>query len=140
QVVPMWRVTERIVRSGFVMACRLAPSPTRTSPAFENATTERVVRLPSELGITTASPVSRNETTELVVPRSMPTALGMAGSPCVGMKGHRRAKSPTRIEVEGGVGNFYDNGVEVPARTSPSPARALTVATPVQAARHAKTR
>ena len=76
----MWRLTERIVRSGLVMAWRLATSPTSTSPDLENATTEGVVRLPSELGMTTGSPASRNETTELVVPRSMPTALGMAGS------------------------------------------------------------
>ena len=73
----MWRLIERKVRSGFVMACRLATSPTRTSPAFEKATTEGVVREPSELGITTGSPASRTETTELVVPRSIPTALAM---------------------------------------------------------------
>ena len=77
QLVPMWRFTERIVRSGLVMAWRLATSPTRTSPVFENATTDGVVRDPSELGMTTGSPASRTETTELVVPRSMPTALGM---------------------------------------------------------------
>src|SRR5215510_14869423 len=138
QAVPMWRLTDRIVRSGLVIAWRLATSPTSTSPDFEKATTEGVVRLPSELGITTGSPASRNETTELVVPRSMPTALGMVGSPCVGMKVHRRSKSPTRIEVERWIGNFYDKAVEVPARTSPSLASALTLATPVQAARHAK--
>ena len=44
QLVPMWRLTERIVRSGLVMAWRLATSPTRTSPVFENATTDGVVR------------------------------------------------------------------------------------------------
>ncbi len=33
---------------------------------------------PSLLGMTTGSPASRTATTELVVPRSMPTALGMA--------------------------------------------------------------
>src|SRR5215212_5468703 len=79
QPVPMWRFTERIVRSGLVMAWRLATSPTRTSPPLENATTDGVVRAPSELGMTTGSPASRTETTELVVPRSMPTALGMGG-------------------------------------------------------------
>ena len=73
----MWRFTERKVRSGLVMAWRLATSPTRTSPAFEKATTEGVVREPSELGMTTGSPASRTETTELVVPRSIPTALAM---------------------------------------------------------------
>ncbi len=77
QLVPMWRLTERTVRSGFVMAWRFATSPTSTSPVFEKATTDGVVREPSALGITTGSPASSTETTELVVPRSMPTALGM---------------------------------------------------------------
>src|SRR5262249_18186531 len=75
QSVPMWRLTERTVRSGFVMAWRLATSPTSTSPVFENATTDGVVRAPSELGMTAGSPASRVDTTELVVPRSIPTAL-----------------------------------------------------------------
>ncbi len=77
QLSPMWRLIERNVRSGLVMAWRFATSPTSTSPAFEKATTDGVVRAPSALGMTTGSPASRNETTELVVPRSMPTALGM---------------------------------------------------------------
>ena len=77
QLVPMWRLTDRIVRSGLVMAWRLATSPTRTSPPLEKATTDGVVREPSALGMTTGSPASRTATTELVVPRSMPTALGM---------------------------------------------------------------
>src|SRR5579863_5921276 len=81
QEVPMWRLTERIVRSGFVMAWRLATSPTRTSPDFENPTTDGVVRPPSALGMTTGSPASRTLTTELVVPRSIPTALGIALPP-----------------------------------------------------------
>src|SRR5215475_10180302 len=79
QLVPMWRLTERIVRSGFVMAWRLATSPTRTSPDFEKATTDGVVRAPSALGITEGSPASSTATTELVVPRSMPTALDIRG-------------------------------------------------------------
>src|SRR6478735_9832567 len=77
QSVPMWRFTDRIVRSGLVIACRLATSPTSTSPVFENATTDGVVRAPSALGMTTGSPPSSTDTTELVVPRSMPTALAM---------------------------------------------------------------
>src|SRR5438067_11751809 len=80
QLVPMWRFTERMVRSGLVMAWRLATSPTRTSPVLEKPTTEGVVRPPSALGMTVGSPPSRTETTELVVPRSMPTALGMETS------------------------------------------------------------
>src|SRR5437764_14093346 len=77
QLVPMWRFTERMVRSGLVMAWRLATSPTSTSPALEKPTTEGVVRAPSALGMTVGSPASSTEPTELVVPRSMPTALGM---------------------------------------------------------------
>src|SRR5213082_2864547 len=78
QEVPISRLIERKVRSGFVMAWRLATSPTRISPVLLKATTEGVVRWPSALGMTTGSPPSRTETTELVVPRSIPTAFGMA--------------------------------------------------------------
>ena len=66
-----------MVRSGLVIACRLATSPTSTSPVLENPTTEGVVRPPSALGMTTGSPASRTLTTELVVPRSIPTAFAM---------------------------------------------------------------
>src|SRR3954467_4607165 len=89
QLVPMWRFTERTVRSGLVMAWRLATSPTRTSPVFEKATTDGVVRAPSELGMTTGSPASKTETTEFVVPRSIPTALAMGVPPCPGGPGDR---------------------------------------------------
>src|SRR5580692_10000643 len=63
------------------MAWRLATSPTRTSPDFENPTTDGVVRPPSALGMTTGSPASKTLTTELVVPRSIPTALGIVLPP-----------------------------------------------------------
>ena len=53
QLVPMWRLTERMVRSGLVMAWRLATSPTSTSPSLAKATTDGVVRDPSALGMTT---------------------------------------------------------------------------------------
>ena len=52
QLVPMWRLTERIVRSGLVIAWRLATSPTSTSPDLAKPTTDGVVRLPSALGMT----------------------------------------------------------------------------------------
>src|SRR4051812_26151938 len=78
QSVPMWRFTERMVRSALVTACRLATSPTRTSPFLANATTDGVVRDPSALAMTVGSPPSRTLTTELVVPRSMPTARAMS--------------------------------------------------------------
>src|SRR5581483_402538 len=81
QLVPISRFTDRIVRSALVTAWRLATSPTRTSPVLEKATTEGVVRAPSALGMTVGSPPSSTETTELVVPRSMPTALGMGEPP-----------------------------------------------------------
>src|SRR5580658_5175557 len=76
-VSPMCRFTERMVRSGLVMAWRLATSPTSTSSDLEKPTTEGVVLPPSALGMTVGSPASRTLTTELVVPRSIPTALGM---------------------------------------------------------------
>ena len=79
QPVPMWRLTERIVRSGLVMAWRLATSPTRTSPFLAKATTDGVVRPPSALGMTVGLAGLEDATTELVVPRSMPTALAMWG-------------------------------------------------------------
>src|ERR1700733_5722996 len=81
QPVPMWRLTERIVRSGLVMAWRFATSPTSTSPVLEKPTTDGVVLPPSAFGITTGSPASNTLTTELVVPRSIPTALAISAVP-----------------------------------------------------------
>src|ERR687897_922644 len=78
QCSPMWRLIDRKVRSGLVIACRLATSPTSTSPVLEKATTDGVVRAPSALGMTVGSPPSRVATTELVVPRSIPTALAIS--------------------------------------------------------------
>src|SRR6185503_14736785 len=72
---PMKRLIENTVFLGFVTAWRFATVPTRRSPSLVNATTEGVVRPPSALGITTGSPPSITETTELVVPRSMPMIL-----------------------------------------------------------------
>src|SRR5205085_7092682 len=61
--------------SGLVTAWRFATCPTRRLPSLVNATTEGVVRPPSELVITVGSPPSITATTELVVPRSMPIIL-----------------------------------------------------------------
>src|SRR6478735_2023268 len=82
QLVPMWRLTERMVRSTLVTAWRLATSPTSTSPFLAKATMDGVVRAPSALAMTVGSPPSRTETTELVVPRSIPTARDMQSSYC----------------------------------------------------------
>src|SRR3954453_3140916 len=73
----MCRLTDRIVRSTLVTACRLATSPTSTSPFLAKATTDGVVRAPSVLVMTGGSPPSRTETTEFVVPRSIPTGRAM---------------------------------------------------------------
>src|ERR1700683_685340 len=96
QSVPMWRFTDRMVRSGLVMAWRLATSPTRTSPDLEKATTEGVVRPPSALGMTTGSPGSRTLTTELVVPRSIPTALDI----CVASESRPEPGDPRRTLID----------------------------------------
>src|ERR1700743_92321 len=79
----MCRLTDLMVRSTLVTAGFLAGWPTSTSPFFANATTDGVVREPSELAITVGSPPSRTATTELVVPRSMPTARAMKVPPDV---------------------------------------------------------
>src|SRR5690554_3239566 len=77
QSVPMWRLTDAMVRSTLVTAWRFAVSPTRVSPSLVKATTDGVVRKPSAFAMTVGSPPSRTETTELVVPRSIPTARAM---------------------------------------------------------------
>src|SRR6266480_2314219 len=71
----MKRLIEKIVFSGLVIAWRLATWPTRRSPDLAKATTDGVMRPPSELVMTCGSPASMAATTELVVPRSMPMIL-----------------------------------------------------------------
>src|SRR5512145_2874558 len=68
----MKRLTEKTVFWGLVTAWRLAACPTSLSPVFENATTEGVVRAPSEFSKTTGSPPSITAMQELVVPKSIP--------------------------------------------------------------------
>src|SRR5436190_11041225 len=67
-----------MVFSGLSTACLFASCPTRRSPVLVNATTEGVNRLPSEFVITVGFPPSITETTEFVVPKSIPTAFAMA--------------------------------------------------------------
>ena len=71
----MKRLMEKIVFSGFVIACRLATWPTRRSPLFAKATTDGVIRPPSAFVMTWGSPPSIAATAEFVVPRSMPMIL-----------------------------------------------------------------
>src|SRR6202012_3956974 len=61
-----------------MIACRRASWPTRRSPCGVKATTEGGVRDPSVLGITLGLPASVAAMTELVVPRSMPTATAIS--------------------------------------------------------------
>src|SRR4029077_6909110 len=71
----MKRLIEKMVLRGLVTDWRLATWPTRRSPLLVKATTDGVVRPPSWFGITTACPPSMTETTELVVPKSIPMIL-----------------------------------------------------------------
>src|ERR1700733_13759282 len=64
-----------MVFSGLVTDWRLATVPTSRSPVLVKATTDGVVRPPSWFGMTTAWPPSMTETTELVVPKSIPMIL-----------------------------------------------------------------
>ena len=71
----MKRFTEKTVFCGFVTAWRFAAWPTSRSPVFENATTDGVVRAPSEFSNTTGSPPSITAMQEFVVPKSIPRIL-----------------------------------------------------------------
>src|SRR5213082_2470434 len=77
----MNRLIENTVFSGLTAAWRRASWPTRRSPDLVKATTDGVVRPPSAFGMTTGSPASMTATTELVVPRSMPTVFAIVISP-----------------------------------------------------------
>src|SRR5690349_10770970 len=86
---PISRFTAYRVFLALVTAWRLAGAPTRISPSSVYATTEGVVRAPSEFSITLGLPPSMIATHELVVPRSMPMIFAMMGVPfliqvCVG--------------------------------------------------------
>ncbi len=77
----MKRLIEKIVFSGFITAWRLATVPTRRSPESVKATTEGVVRPPSEFSRTVGSPPSITATQELVVPRSIPIVFATSSVP-----------------------------------------------------------
>src|SRR3989442_3033132 len=76
---PMKRLTEKMVFSGLVIACRLATCPTSRSPVRGlTATTDGVRRPPSAFSSTVGSPASMTATTLLVVPRSIPRTFAMS--------------------------------------------------------------
>ena len=81
QSVPMCLLTEIMVLSGFVTACRLAVIPISRSPSLLNATTEGVVLAPSAFAITIGSPFSMVATQLFVVPKSIPITLLICSSP-----------------------------------------------------------
>src|SRR5581483_5710025 len=127
----MCRLIELIVRSGLVTAWRFASCPTSRSPVFVNATTEGVVRDPSELAMTVGLCPSITATTEFVVPRSMPTtfAIGVCVSlseqrgPSVtgslprtpsGLAAYRRSRDVSRCRLPGGGAALsYDAGADL---------------------------
>src|SRR6185436_722132 len=70
-----------MVCDALVTACRRAGTPTTTSPAPVQATTDGVIRSPSGDASTCACPRSSSAAThELVVPRSMPMMRVIAWS------------------------------------------------------------
>ena len=73
----MKRLMEYTVLRGFVTAWRLAASPTTRSPVLVKATTDGVVRLPSEFSSTIGSPPSMAAMQEFVVPKSIPNTFGI---------------------------------------------------------------
>src|SRR6185369_11516166 len=73
----MKRLMEYTVFRGLVTAWRLAASPTRRSPLLVKATTDGVVRLPSEFSRTSGSPPSMTAMHEFVVPKSMPNTFAI---------------------------------------------------------------
>src|SRR4030095_4776104 len=75
----MSRLTAKTVFSGLVIAWRRAIWPTSRSPESVKATTEGVVRLPSEVGVTFGAPPFMTAQHDLVVPRSIPITFAMWG-------------------------------------------------------------
>ena len=72
---------DEIVFVGFVMAWRRARRPTSRSPVSVKATTDGVIRSPSELVMTVGEPPSRTATQENVVPKSMPIIFSLIVPP-----------------------------------------------------------
>src|SRR6185503_5678365 len=77
---PMRRFTAYSVFFALVTAWRFAGAPTRISPSSMYATTDGVVRAPSEFSMTLGAPFSITATQEFVVPRSMPMIFDMYSS------------------------------------------------------------
>src|SRR4051812_42634213 len=102
---PMRRLIAYSVFLGLVTAWRLAGAPTSTSPSSMKATTEGVVRAPSEFSMTFGLPPSMIATQELVVPRSMPMIFAMGGA---------LVQVFVRYGVGRGFCNCYQGGAQDP--------------------------
>ena len=76
----MWRLTERNGAVGVGDGLALGDLADEHLAVLGERHDRRGGADPSALGMTTGSPPSRTETTELVVPRSMPTAFAMCCS------------------------------------------------------------
>src|SRR4030095_11858630 len=83
---PISRLIAYSVFLGLVIACRLADAPTSISPSSWYATTDGVVRAPSEFSMTLGVPPSMMATQLLVVPRSMPMILPMIKTSVIRMR------------------------------------------------------
>src|ERR1700684_4358212 len=114
----MYRLIEEIVRSGLVTAWRFASCPTSRSPVLVNATTEGVVRDPSELAMTVGLCPSITATTELVVPRSIPTTLAM--KLCVSLSEPRGPAGGTCVRRALPLTAAQGWWTEPPRRTTPA--------------------
>ena len=78
---PIFLFAATIVLSGFVTACLRAGSPTKSSPSFENATTEGnafpPTVAPSAAGIIVGFPPITTAAAELLVPKSIPITFAI---------------------------------------------------------------
>src|SRR4051794_12372255 len=90
----MWRLIENTVRPTFMTAARRAFLPTRISPLLVNPTTDGVSRSPRLFGTTTGPLRSMTATTELVVPRSIPTMRPMGVLLSLPLRGGPYGRTP----------------------------------------------
>src|ERR1700692_802424 len=95
----MKRLTEKMVFFELVPAWRLAAGPTRRSPVLVKATTDGVVRAPSEFSRTTGSPFSMMAMQELVVPKFMPKIFAIYSLLCRMWAGESEISQDAYIEL-----------------------------------------
>src|SRR6185295_4333057 len=109
---PIRRLMAEKVLLGLVIACRLADWPTSRSPSSVKATTDGVVRAPSEFSITLTSEPSMMATHEFVVPRSMPIAFAIETLSYAWRR-------PSARSTAGTPRNWNGEGIHPPRRPRP---------------------